>query len=171
MMILCASVANPRITLRSAVLLLPGSIAPPDTTSAGGTNYLIRQTLSSNRTQAAPPVPPHTMISTNELIQDGTFYHRINATNVQYDPSNHDGTSAVESSSLMDGGANGGMTDFNVPTSFLPDFPASFLLQNSTRLISLESGRMLLALFMPSIDLKAAKDDLEFRLVSRTDRH
>jgi hypothetical protein len=44
-----APINNPGITTKSAVSLMPGYIAPPDTTLAGGTNNLIRQILSSNR--------------------------------------------------------------------------------------------------------------------------
>jgi hypothetical protein len=77
------------------------------TTPAGRTNNLIKQILSSSRTQAVLPPATPAMASTEEVIQvDGTFNHHINATNAQYDLSNH-GASTVMSF-LMDGVANGG---------------------------------------------------------------
>jgi hypothetical protein len=97
----------------SDVLSLPGSIVPPGTKSAGGSNNLIRQILSSNRTQVLPPPGPPPMVSTEELNQvDRTFYNHVNTININYDLSNH-GTSAVVSF-LMDGGINGGMTGSDV---------------------------------------------------------
>jgi hypothetical protein len=121
MMILYASVTNPGITL-SVFLFLPGYIAPPDTTpSAGSTNNLIRQMLSSNRTQAVPLAVSLTMTSTGELIRvDGTFYCHINTTKAQYDRFNHGNFTAM--SSLIDVGANSGMTGSDVHVIFTLDF-------------------------------------------------
>jgi hypothetical protein len=76
--------------------------------SAGGTNNLIRQILSSN--QSVPPaVTAGTQHTQDSFINiDGRVYHQVNSHTVQYDLSRH-GTS-LPLSSLMDGGANGGIT-------------------------------------------------------------
>lgn len=109
-----ASVINPGTTL-SVVSSLPSYIAPPNmTTPAGRTNNLIKQILSSNRSQQA--VPP----ATKSYKVDGTFNHYINATNVHYDLSNH-GTSTVMSF-LMDGGANVGIPGSDICVISALDF-------------------------------------------------
>jgi hypothetical protein len=54
------------------------------------------------------------------LLIGGCYYRRINMTTVQYTFSNHDSTPS--SSSLMDGGANGGMTGSDVRIHSTSDF-------------------------------------------------
>jgi hypothetical protein len=76
--------------------------------SAGGTNNLIRQILSTN--QSVPPaVTSGTQNTQDSFINiDGRVYRQVNAHTVQYDLSRHD--ISLPLSSLMDGGANGSMT-------------------------------------------------------------
>ena len=80
------------------------SVAPP-------TN-LIRQILSSNQ-RPVSPIPEVPITSSEELVSiGGKYYRRINMASVHYQLSNH--VSAPTLSSLMDGGANGGMAGNDV---------------------------------------------------------
>jgi hypothetical protein len=88
--------------------LVPSAPAPAPSLPGGS---LLRQILSANTTPATvPPIVPAT--SDGFIIIDGSHYRRINMMNVRYTLSNHDSTPS--SSSLMDGGANGGMTGSDV---------------------------------------------------------
>ena len=80
---------------------------------------LLRQILSSNHSIAPPS---STVASPNDaMIQvDGCFYRRINHSTIQYQLSTHD--SSYVTSSLMDGGANGGMTGSDVRILSISDF-------------------------------------------------
>jgi hypothetical protein len=102
----------------SVVSALPTPpIVPPAPARSGGS--LIRQILSANTTPADPP-PPAPPTPSGLIQIDGCFYRRVNMANVQYNLSNHDSTPS--SSSLMDGGANGGMTGSDVRIISTSDF-------------------------------------------------
>ena len=105
----------------------PSYPVPPSVgleTSAGGTNNLIRQILSSNRTVATPPSTTTTTvpstIGNNFVLVDGTYYRRCNVHRVHYDVSQH--SSHSPNSSLIDGGANGGMPGVDVRIISTSDF-------------------------------------------------
>jgi hypothetical protein len=89
----------------------PGTpLVPPQSVGqqlAGGTNNLIRQIISSN--QSVPPaVTAGTQHTQDSFINiDGRVYRQVNSHTVQYDLSRHE--TSLPLSSLMDGGANGGM--------------------------------------------------------------
>ena len=97
---------------------------PPPTglhsTSGGGTNNLIRQILSSN--QSVPPaVSSGTQHTQDSFINiDGHIYRQVNSHTVQYDLSRHESSTPL--SSLIDGGANGGMTGSDVRVISSSDF-------------------------------------------------
>jgi hypothetical protein len=94
----------------------PSSTAPAPSLPGGN---LIRQILSANTTTATVPltVPP----ASDGLVQiDGNYYRRCNMANVSYTLSTHNSTPS--SSSLMDGGANGGMTGSDVRIISTSDF-------------------------------------------------
>jgi hypothetical protein len=105
-----ASVANPGTT-PSVIPSLPGCPAtfsvPPLTglekNSAGGTNNLVPQILSSNWTSHVPAATTTGGNAINEGFTsiDGTFYRHINANTAQYDISNH-ATSPLPALSYME---------------------------------------------------------------------
>jgi hypothetical protein len=76
--------------------------------SNGGTNNLIRQILSANQSAT----PSTTENQDGYLNIDGHFYRRVNSHIISYDVSRHETSPSF--SSLMDGGANGGMTGCDV---------------------------------------------------------
>jgi hypothetical protein len=118
-MISYASVANPGIT-HSVVSSLPSaSVAPTPTPVPSNSTNLIRQILTGQQTT---PIPAHAPApSVDGLVQlDGLFYRRLNHTNVQYRLSAHETTPST--SSLLDGGANGGMSGDDVVIISTSDF-------------------------------------------------
>jgi hypothetical protein len=88
--------------------------------SAGMTNNLIRQILSSNQS-VPPPATTGTQHTQDSFINiDGRVYRQVNSHTVQYDLSRHE--TSLPLSSLMDGGANGGMTGSDVRIISSSDF-------------------------------------------------
>jgi hypothetical protein len=104
-----AEVADPNATPS----IVSGITQPTGQPSASSSNT-IRQVLSS--TQAPPATVAATPNSaTDDLVSmNGRFYCRLNSTSVSYHLSNHDSSPVL--SSLVDGGANGGMAGSNVRT-------------------------------------------------------
>jgi hypothetical protein len=87
---------------------------------ASGTNNEIRQILSTNQS-----VPPATTSITQHIQDsfiniDGRVYHQVNSHTVRYDLSRHE--TSLPLSSLMDGGANGGMTGSDAHVISSSDF-------------------------------------------------
>jgi hypothetical protein len=110
-----ATTATPSGVAESILPSIPTS-AP---TCPGGS--LLCQILSANTTPAFVPSATVASAKPEALVQiDGCFYRRMHTATVQYTLSNHDLTPS--SSSLMDGGANGGMTGADVRIISTLDF-------------------------------------------------
>ena len=126
-MISYASMADPSIT-PSVISSLPAPSFVPSTSSvvAPPTNNLIRRILSANQTPthsatvSLPPANPTPPLGSDVVQIEGRFYRRINNTNVHYHLSAHETKPSL--SSLMDGGANGGMTGNDVVVISTSDF-------------------------------------------------
>jgi hypothetical protein len=104
-MLSCAEVTDPAPTPS----VVSGVTQPPPALSSNS----LRQVLTSNRVptstnEAAPPTD-----TKDDLVSfDGRFYRCVSSASVSYDLSNH--AYAPVLSSLIDGGANGGMAGNNV---------------------------------------------------------
>jgi hypothetical protein len=120
-----SSPANTAITYAKATAptSTPSAVSamtqPPGTQQTGlppaSPSNSLRQVLTSNRTLPPPPAPDDdaTDAPPDDLVSvGGCFYRRINATSVSYNLSNHASTPVL--SSLVDGGANGGMAGNDV---------------------------------------------------------
>jgi hypothetical protein len=89
--------------------VVSGMTQPPPASSSNS----LRQVLTSNRVptstnEAAPPAD-----TKDDLVSfDGRFYRRVSSASVSYNLSNHASTPVL--SSLIDGGANGGMAGNDV---------------------------------------------------------
>jgi hypothetical protein len=98
---------NPTPSVVSAITQPP---AQPPASSAN----TLRQVLSSNRVPVTPTADDNTHANTqDDLVSfDGRFYRRISATSILHKLSNHASTPVL--SSLIDGGAKGGMAGNDV---------------------------------------------------------
>jgi hypothetical protein len=108
-----AEVANPNSTPSVVSGITQQTGAPPNV-GTPPTN-LIRQMMSSNQRPVSPIAenPSSTPSASEDLISvDGRFYRRINMAAIEYKLSNHSAVPVL--SSLMDGGANGGMAGEDV---------------------------------------------------------
>jgi hypothetical protein len=108
-MISYAEVAHPSPTPSIVSAITQNHPAPPASSSTS-----LRQVLSSNQ-NPVPPIdhePPASTGPDDMVAIDGHFYRCIHATSVSYNLSNHASTPVL--SSLVDGGANGGMADDDV---------------------------------------------------------
>jgi hypothetical protein len=107
---------------------------------AGGTNNLIRQILSTNQS-----IPTATNSGTQHTQDtfiniDGPVYRQVNSHTIRYNLSRHE--TSLPLSSLMDGGANGGMTGSDACVISSSDFH---------RLMSLGLGSLPLLIFLWSL--------------------
>ena len=115
------------LPLLSPVTLEPHTRYPPNTgleNPPRGTNNLIRQILSTNRSTAASTPAPNAggQPPLEDFIKvEGVYYRRINTHSVQYNLSRHS-SGASPLSSLIDGGANGGMTGSDARILSTSDF-------------------------------------------------
>jgi hypothetical protein len=115
-----AEVVNPTPSIVSGMTQHSAAppMAPPPAPPASSYNTL-HQVLSSTQTPA--PVSTANPSTTEDLLSiDGCFYRRINSTSISYNLSNHASTPVL--SSLIDGGANGGMAGNDIHTLFESTF-------------------------------------------------
>jgi hypothetical protein len=95
---------------------------PPQTglPTTSGTDNLIRQMLSANQSGSTAPTSGTSVSQDRFLNIDGCVYRAVNVHTVHYDLSRHE--TSLPLSSLMDGGANGGMTGSDVRVISSSDF-------------------------------------------------